>query len=218
MAGHNKADDTRMYTSWIICIISVLSHTTFLPTIHSFFRRRYAFESAMALFGFAASLLYHICQDLNIEIFMDEGAWHRMDNIFVLSFVGAWSVYMCTFRDPFVERITKYSLLMVCMIFQARGPWQPINTIAPVILSLSLPICVYAYRWQVPAFFGKRLAAFAVTMVIAVWFFIKGLDDKRDPFKIYHSMWHFLCGIASYMMWTMVRVPGATGLLGKEGV
>ncbi|AAZ12681.1 hypothetical protein, conserved [Trypanosoma brucei gambiense DAL972] len=204
------------FASWLVCLFSVISHVTFLPTVHHFFKQRYVYEAAMGIFGMTASLMYHICQVLNAEIILDEAGWHRVDNILVVSFLGAWSVYMCAFRDLFTERCSKYCLLMMCVLFQARGAWKAVNTIVPVFICIGFPICVYAYRWRLPSVFPNRLFGFALVMAVAVIFFIKGLDDENDPYKMYHSLWHFFCGIASYLMWTLLKVPGVTGVMGKS--
>ncbi|CBH12818.1 hypothetical protein, conserved [Trypanosoma brucei gambiense DAL972] len=204
------------FASWLVCVLSVVSHATLVPTVYHFLRKRYAYESVLGVFGLTASLMYHICEAFDAKFFMSSLAWHRVDNILVISLLGAWSVYMCALHDPFVERFTKYSLMMLCLIFQTRGPWEAVNSVFPAAVSFSIPIGVYVYRRRIPALEIGRLVGFILIMAVAVIFFIKGLDDKRDHFRMYHSLWHFFCGIASYLMWTLLKVPGVTGVMGKS--
>ena len=50
------------------------------------------------------------------------------------------------------------------------------------------------------------------TSLCAVPFFVLGLDDANDPYRMFHGLWHIFVGGASYYLWQTVRCPVATNL------
>ena len=49
-------------------------------------------------------------------------------------------------------------------------------------------------------------------LVVALPFFVAGLDDDNDPFRVFHGMWHLTGGFASLYLWRVVKYPGAVML------
>ncbi|CBH12820.1 hypothetical protein, conserved [Trypanosoma brucei gambiense DAL972] len=198
-------------------LFSTASYAAYMPTLQYFLKKRYVYESVFAIFGITASLMFHLCNLLGVEIFMDDAAWFRVGNICLITLIGAWSTYICAFRDSFVERFTKYCFLLICIICHATGPWTPVKLLTKgAYVSFLVPICVYTYRRQLPAVFTRRLLVLVFAVVIALSFLFISLDDERDPFMFFLSACRSLFGIASYLMWTLLKVPGVTGVMGKS--
>ncbi|RNF04151.1 hypothetical protein TraAM80_05302 [Trypanosoma rangeli] len=203
--------------AWALFATTVVSHLPMIPTAYLFLQRRYVYEVCIAAFGLSSSLLYHTCQSFDATIFLDELGWHRLDNIAVLAWMGMWFVFICTFKDPVVERASKYFTLLVSIIFEEKDPWNLAYTVAPILVFACIPLVVFLYDGRLPVVDYRHLLAAALLMGLAVPFFIAGLNDAKDPCRIYHGLWHLLGGIASYFMWMMVKTPGATGPYPKMG-
>ncbi|RNF21422.1 uncharacterized protein Tco025E_03472 [Trypanosoma conorhini] len=197
--------------AWALFATTVVSHLPMIPTAYLFWKRRYVYEMCIATFGLASSLLYHTCQSFDATMFLDELGWHRLDNIAVLAGMGMWFVFICTFKNPVVERSAKYFTLLASVLIEEKDPWNVAYTVAPIVLFACIPLAVFLYSRRLPAVEYRHLVTAAVFMGFAVPFFIAGLDDAEDPCRIYHGLWHLLGGIASYFMWLMVKTPGATG-------
>ncbi|EKF39376.1 hypothetical protein MOQ_000398 [Trypanosoma cruzi marinkellei] len=203
--------------AWALFATTVVSHLPMIPTAFLFYKRRYVYEACLAAFGLTSSLLYHTCQSFDVEIFLDELGWHRLDNIAVLAGVGMWFVFVCTFKDPVVERSVKYFTLLASIIIEEKDPWNVAYTVVPISLFACIPVVVFLYTRQLPIIEYRYFIIATIFMGLAVPFFIAGLNDTEDPCRIYHGMWHLFGGISSYFMWRMVKAPGATGPYAKSG-
>ncbi|KAH9599382.1 NGX6/PGAP6/MYMK [Trypanosoma melophagium] len=202
---------------WALFATTVVSHLPMLPTAYLFFRRKYVYEACISVFGITSSLMYHSCQSFRIKIFLDELGWHRLDNIAVIAAVGMWLVFICCFRDPVVERVTKYFTLLITIILQAKNPWDITYTYIPILIFACLPLYVCVISGRPPVVERRYLVIGTFFMLIAFPFFAAGLNDSQDPYRVFHSLWHLLGAISSYYLWLMVKVPGATGAYSKGG-
>ncbi|ORC87850.1 uncharacterized protein TM35_000202590 [Trypanosoma theileri] len=200
---------------WALFTTTVVSHLPMLPTVYLFFRRRYVYEACIAVFGLTSSLMYHTCQSFDTEIFLDELGWHRLDNIAVITGVGMWLIFICCFKDPMVERIAKYFTLLFTIVVQAKDPWNIQYTYLPIIVYTCVPFYVCVIKKRPPVVERKYLLIGTFFMLIALPFFVAGLNDAEDPYRIFHGLWHLIGAISSYFLWIMVKYPGATGVLSK---
>ncbi|KEG11931.1 hypothetical protein DQ04_02141090 [Trypanosoma grayi] len=200
----------RKESPWMLFATTVVSHLPMLPTTYLFFKRHYVYEAVIAIFGLTCSLMYHVCQSFNTTIFLSELEWHRLDNITAIAALGMWSVFICAFKNPVIERSAKYFTLIVAILLQEKDPWNTVYTFFPLALFACLPLGVYISNKRLPAVHYRSLVTGLFFMALAGPFFVAGLNDTADPYRFFHGMWHLLGATSAYFLWIMVKIPGAT--------
>ncbi|CBZ25352.1 conserved hypothetical protein [Leishmania mexicana MHOM/GT/2001/U1103] len=196
----------------ILFITTVLSHIALLPTLHFFYRRKYIFELCCASFGFLASFMYHTTESFGTSIFLSEVAWHRLDNVGVISILGIWCVYLCCFQNPCVDMSCKCFCIFFTLVVQQKHPWDVRLTISPILFFTLFPVVKHCFIEQrIPPFCARQLACGVFLFFFATIFFFLGLDSRADRYRMYHGAWHFFGGLSSFFLWEMVKTPGCTG-------
>ncbi|KAG5482099.1 hypothetical protein CUR178_05956 [Leishmania enriettii] len=201
----------------ILFITTVLSHLTMLPTPYFFYKRNYLFELCCATFALLVSFMYHTTESFNTHLVLTEMEWHRLDNIGAISMMGLWQVYICCFQTPLVEMSCKCFCIFFTLIVQQKHPWDMRFTLSPILLFSLFPIVKHCFIEQrLPAICVRQLAWGSFFFSFALVFFVLGLDDDADRYRMYHGAWHFFAGLAFFFFWVMVKTPGCTGNYGRQ--
>lgn len=197
---------------FILFVTTVLSHLTMLPMPYFFYKRGYVMELCGALFALLVSFMYHSAESFDTSLFLTEKEWHRLDNIGIVSMMGIWDVYLCCFTNPFVDMCCKCFCIFFTLIMQQKHPWDVRFTVAPIILFSIFPISKYCFVEQrLPVVNVRYLLTGIFFACFAIPFFILGLNDREDPYRMYHGGWHFFMGIGSFFLWLMVKHPSSYG-------
>lgn len=197
----------------ILFLTCVVSHVTILPALRLLWRRRWMFEVCCGIGGLIASFLYHACQALDGVFFMSELKWHILDNIFVICNFANLAAYVTMFRDARVDFMFKFAALFVALVTQIKAPWEITHTIGPIALFGSAPFIGMLYDRRSYQCFDTKAAVMGMgLLIVAVPFFILGLDDDNDPYRIFHGLWHVFVGISANYMWRIVKTPMAASV------
>jgi hypothetical protein len=192
-----------------------LSHFAFVPSLVQQYRRRWHFEFCVGIAAIMCSFMYHTCQAFNTVLFLSELQWHRLDNIGALSSFAILFVYLANIKDPQIEAYLKYMLILMSVIIQEKDPWNEIYTFVPVLVMSLIPFVSHGlvYR-KMPQFEAKNFVMGFGLLAAALPFFVAGLDDGNDPYRLYHGMWHVVGSFSSLFLWRIVRNPAAVVLQG----
>lgn len=185
----------------LMAIITGSSNIATIPGLFLIKRQKRYFIYYLSIFGLINSLLYHICESLDIVIYLPQLKWHELDNIGAICCMNALIISITPFCfDLSVQRKMNYFSLFMALIFQKRGPWDLFNTIAPIIV-IGL-ICIYQIiKYGKPQYYREGLVQGFIIFIPALAMFVKGLDDGNDYLRIYHSLWHVLIGLSTYYLW-----------------
>lgn len=198
-------------SSFLLFLTTVMSHLTMLPTLHFLYKRHYIFELCAVGFCLLTSFMYHTAESFNTTFFLSEMEWHRLDNIGIISMLGVWNVYACCLQNPVAEMVAKCCCVIITLIFQQKHPWDVRFTVAPLLLFSFFPVTHYCLlERRLPVLNMRNFATCIAMAALGVTFFVLGLDDASDPYRIFHGLWHFFGGLASFFSWSMVRHPGCT--------
>ena len=191
---------------YIVFFTTVVSHAAIVPACLQLYRRRWMFEFSTAMFAVLTSFMYHFCQAFHTQFYLTELQWHRLDNIGAIACFSCTFIHFCCFKRAEVDMGVKYFALFVAILAQERYPWHIEYTVVPVVVFASLPFIVHALvHRNTPPWDMKELAIAALTLMVAVPFFVMGLDDDNDPFRVFHGMWHLLGGLSMLHMWRVVK-------------
>ncbi|KPI83284.1 hypothetical protein ABL78_7681 [Leptomonas seymouri] len=172
-------------------------------------------EFCGSLYALLVSFMYHSAESFDTSLFLTEKEWHRLDNIGVVSIVGMWDVYLCCLENTFVDTCCKCFCIFFTLILQQKHPWDVRFTVTPIILFSIFPIVKYCFiEHRLPPVNVRHLLYGVFFACVAIAFFVAGLNECEDPYRMCHGAWHFFMGIASFFMWVMVDHPsGYCGLV-----
>lgn len=196
-----------------VFITTVVSHLTLIAPLLQLIKRKWMFEAFISVFGLTSSFMYHTCQSFDTRIFLSELQWHRLDNIGALSSFGIFWTYMACIKDPVVEAYVKYACVFITLLAQEKDPWNEFYTFIPVVIFAMIPFFfhIFVHR-RMPQYDKKNTLLGFGLLGCAIPFFVAGLDDDNDPYRIFHGVWHLMVGIASFYLWRVVKFPGAVAL------
>ena len=184
----------------IMAIINSLSNLPIGPTIFLLKYQKKIFSHYVGYFSMLVSIMYHICESLDIKIFLEQLKWHELDNIGAIYCFSQMTVPLTKFNFD-LNYITKknYIIFYIILLFQQRGPWVLANTFMPLIIDFSIALCQIVL-YGLPKYNNDILIKAGICMVISLIFFYKGLDDLNDYLRIWHSLWHLFIGITSFYL------------------
>merc|ERR1712187_849975 len=141
-------------------------------------------------------------ESLNVKFLgYNEGRWHHMDNVFaILSFMGAISQFAPHHYKPSVREFANTFACGAAVVAQLMSPWDVLYTLAPILFAviyvfLSTSIARRFVRMDGSS--GKRAL---VALAAAVFFFVKGLNERTDWLRLFHGGWHVTVGIFFYYL------------------
>ena len=182
----------------IMAIINSISNLPIGPTIFLLRHQKKIFSEYIGYFAMLVSIMYHICESLDIKIFLEQLKWHELDNIGAIYSFSQMTVPLTKFNYD-LNYITKknYLIFFLILLFQQRGPWELINTFMPLIIDFSIAF-IQIFKYGLPNFNKKIIIKACIYMGISLIFFYKGLDDLNDYLRIWHSLWHVFIGLTSF--------------------
>lgn len=192
---------------WIL--VSVISNLAAIPTIFLLVRQKRRFEVFVSLFTLLCSVMYHLCDSLEwkgaVGIWIGEGSWHRFDNVGAIMCFVVWFVYLSNIKRAAIAAYVNYAAFGIVLLLQEKAPWDVRYTFGPILAGLFG--CVgkwFLYDRKLPRFNTTMLKRGAAIQLIGVVFFIKALDDSKDPYRFYHGCWHFFTSIAAWHNWQLL--------------
>lgn len=195
----------------------------FIP-VWQLIKRRWVFEATVSAFAALTSFMYHLTQALQTTIVMEELQWHFLDNIGAVAGFAVFFTYLAALKDPFTDAWLKFIFVLFAVIVQVPHPWDLQYTLGPITLFSLVPVVslIYKFLFSTPQqasllvrlhhvfvanFVPREVVVGGGTLMTALFFFYLGLDEKNDPYRMYHGMWHVLGGLASLRMWRIVKDP-----------
>ena len=187
----------------IMSIITGMSNITSIPVTILVFRKNNIFTFCFALFSSITSVFYHVCESLDIIIFLPQLKWHELDNIGAICSLNSLILVLTSyFPDLDKQDKLNYFSIFIALIFQQKGPWDILNTLYPIFLFLFIALYDILKR-GLPKFNRDALYFGGSVLMIAIAMFVKGLDDGNDYLRIYHSLWHVSIGVSSFYLYQL---------------
>ena len=97
------------YERIIMAIIDSISNLPIGPTIFLIKYQKKIFSYYLGYFSMIASIMYHICESLDIKIFLEQLKWHELDNIGAMYAFSQMSVPLTKLNNN-LDYITKKKL------------------------------------------------------------------------------------------------------------
>ncbi len=181
----------------IMAIINSLSNIPILPTIFLLKYYEKIFPYYVGFFSVLVSMMYHICESLEIKLYLDNMTWHELDNIGAIFSFTQMSIPLTKLRhdDDYIRK-KNYVSFFITMLYQQRNPWDITNTLMPIFIDFFIAV-LQIIKFGMPEY-NKKIFLYAfVYIMISTFFFFKGLDDLNDYLRIWHCLWHVGIGVSS---------------------
>lgn len=143
--------------------------------------------------------MYHYLDTVGGEAWgMTELQWHRLDNVFSIISFQMLILYIQQVPDEIDAQRLRWIYACVTIVLQEKAPWEEIYTVIPNLLAVVVLIGKIVITGVKPEYHKRDLRIALAVMALAVYFFIKGLDDYNDYLRLNHGMWHFCVGWSTY--------------------
>lgn len=208
-----------MDTQTLTVISTVITNIPGFPLSYTFWREQ---EYSTAICGFSlaiTSMLYHIGDVLKINdphtlFMMNAGQWHRLDNVFAILIFNFLNMKLLLKLNQKQEEFARWIILAFTLWCQEKSPWEVIYTIIPILVPMFIMIFVNIFNPKMrPNYQKKNLLKGTILLIIAIYFFIKGLDDENDWIRLNHGLWHTFGSFSFYYF--KYSVFSQPDLLGK---
>ena len=185
----------------LMAITTGLSNVSTVPGLFLMKYHGRIFSYYFSIFGIFVSFMYHLCESLDIVIFIPQLKWHELDNIAAIYCMNSLmlSFTKIGLNIDEIERINYLSCFLI-LVIQKRGPWDLTNTILPIAIC-AIYVIYHLIRYGLPKYYRTQLIKGAVFFGIGLIMFIRGLDDLNDYIRIYHTLWHLFIGVAFFYLW-----------------
>mmetsp|Transcript_3377 Transcript_3377/g.9841 ORF Transcript_3377/g.9841 Transcript_3377/m.9841 type:complete len:248 (-) Transcript_3377:324-1067(-) len=178
---------------------TVATNLCFIPAIRRCFQRGLAFEGVLGTATAVSSALYHLGDTANRQVLgMNPGQWHRLDNVFAIQALIAVVLTLLDLPPGAARDTVRWGSMAVTIFFQELGPWKLSCTVAPIGLSLMLLAWFLHHHPEHTARFNGNMRNGLLSLVIAFFCFVLGLDESKDPWRLCHGCWHVFMGVALY--------------------
>ena len=203
------------YEKYLMLLITGFTNFSCLPCLYIVYQKGLYLQFHFGLFTAFTSFMYHSLESVRWrDLYLDKGTWHKLDNIgsvtcfiiIIVYFMDNLEFKKGEFYSKHVVSIDVHLImigLFITMIMQAKHAWLIENTVIPILIffAVFLVKIIFIRRSRFNYYYFKRGAFF---LFIAICFFIKGLDERKDYLRFYHGMWHCFLGISSFYLWQCI--------------
>lgn len=177
-----------------------------LLVVRLMIRQQLYYESIMGCFSLLVSFMYHTCECFNTVLILPEIKWHRLDNIGAITAISCTCLHLACFERKELCDCLQYIALFLVIILQEISPWDIRYTVWPVLAVICIPLLSH---WLYPprrAFLMmNRLLLGLAAAAVAFFFFGLGLNDRQDPFRIFHGLFHVFIALTVLLLLSSIR-------------
>jgi hypothetical protein len=191
------------------------SHITIIPTIILMKYQKKTYGYYLGIFALMNSILYHICGSLKVKIFLSPHKWHELDNIGVICCLNGFILSLSKLNNNLdIQNKLNYLSLFLVLIYQKRDPWNIYNAVMPIVI-FTVVLIIQLIYYGIPKYYLEPFQKGFFFLILAIAMFFKGLDDKNDYLRIYHSFWHVLIGISLFYLLQIqnIKIVGIKDIL-----
>lgn len=187
-----------------------------IPALYMIYKKKLYFQLHIGLFTMITSFMYHSMESLDVQKFyLTVGGWHKLDNIgSIMCFIILMVYYMDNLQlnehGEYTSPPSSHSDmhlnmvgLFIVLLMQTNHPWHLENTVVPILIFVGL--CVVKNLLVRKARFNSYYLKIGGFMqIIAIVFFVRGLDETTDYLRMHHAMWHCFSCLASFYLWQAI--------------
>jgi len=188
-------------------LFAVCSYSSLVPSLLVTARNRKHFEVFVGLVAIVSGFLYNTCDALHVSLFLNMDEWHRINNVMAITYIALLSVYIMNNESADWNTLLRYTAFASVTVAQVKdGFWMDNSQYTVMVVSVYalLPLMKFVKLQRIPKFRRDKTKGGLAFAALAAIFFILGLDELNDPFRLCHSIAHVFMGAALYLLWAIV--------------
>lgn len=190
-------------------VFEVLTDVSLLPSLVIIYRRRRHWDFFIGAFQLLCSLMYNVCDSLDVSLFLGKQDWHRLTNVSGLAYGVNVIVYLMMNGNESMDQLFRYSTFAALWIAQIKDEyWMEETQYTLLVIFIMLMLCaikLFARGRLLFNMFDKRALKFgALFATFALLFFLLSLDDANDLWRWKHGVAQCFFGAAIYNLWRVV--------------
>ena len=200
----NESENKYYYTQSekiIMVLFTCITHIFLLPILFlmKYQKRNYCYY--LSIFTFICSFFYHICESLDVIIFVSFTKWNELVNIGVISCLNSLLISITKFCfDKKEQKMMNYFALFMILVYQKRGPFNLINAIVPICIII-LFVVYKLVKYGIPKYNRVNLIKGDIFFIIGMILFYFSLSLINDYMRIYHFLSYIFEGISFFYLW-----------------
>jgi len=206
------------YEKYIWVLVSAVTNLTFVPCVFHqdvILKRHLIFETILTVFTLSTSFIYHFCDSMDYKdrgpnssfsqgVWLGEGVWHRLDNVgSILCFI-VLLIHFTNYKNNVYAQINKFVAVWIVILCQEKAPWNLKFTIYPILFQVLILVFKSVVVGKLPTVNPYFLKRALFWQSVGFFFFYLGLDERRDPYRLFHGCWHTFTGIATIYHWQII--------------
>ena len=192
--------DYSFWEKFLMMIFTSASNFWAIPGCIGVYQRGKYYHAFIGAMLITISTIYHFVDSFHIDNFLfDDGHWHRLDNMASAQGFISLIVYFLDLKDPDKEELYNLIGFLVTLVCQEGYPWQIEFTLLPLLPFFAM----FIYKYFKTGFNITNRTALQRGrryLLIAIIFFILGLDETKDYLRILHSIWHFFSALTFFYL------------------
>ncbi|ORC87849.1 uncharacterized protein TM35_000202580 [Trypanosoma theileri] len=194
---------------WATFLTCCLSHLALFPTMKFLHRQNMLYEFSLSCFAALVSFMYHTSECFHRRLFLSTLQWHRLDNIGAISSITITCLHLSCFESETVMDNLKFVFFFATLILQEFDPWNVTYTVLPVFLGALMVLMSHFLKpRRRKCIIRKKFLAGLTSCCFGAVFFSWGLDNRNDPFRIWHGLFHVCMGLGFYQFFISIRRRG----------
>jgi predicted membrane channel-forming protein YqfA (hemolysin III family) len=190
-------------------VITGITNFGGIPACFVLFKTKRIFEAYLAAFTVFTSFMYHSLESIDMKsLFLDEGQWHRLDNIGAITCFMVLFVHLMDNENPKLDFNLGMCAFLIAIFAQEKDPWNLTYTLVPIFLYIGIFIVVTRLRQRKAHYNPSMIKRALIWLFIGAINFSYGLDEFKDHLRFFHGMWHLCVGISSFYFWQIKVHPG----------
>ena len=189
-------------------VFTACTDLALVPALIVMARYRRHFEMFVGILQMTCALAYNICNALHVTIFLKETEWQMMNNVMAITYFALLMIHLAHSENENLNIVLRYIAFATIAIAQVKDRfWSLRWTYGPIVTFGALPALKMLKEKRLPPYNRSRMIKGLGFGAVGCVCFRIGLDDKHDPFRFWHGMFHLFIGMALYHLWGIVPDP-----------
>jgi Protein of unknown function (DUF3522). len=186
----------------LMMLITGITNAFTIPVILLMYRKNIIHRAFFGFFTGFTSFMYHTLESLDINrVFLDEGQWHRLDNVGSIICFCSLFVFLMDNRDDILDLKLEYIAVFISLVAQEKDPWNINYTVIPIMCYVLMFIGVLLWRKRKPKYNMRMLKKGVIYLSFAIPCFVFALNEHSDYLRFFHGLWHLFIGMGSFYIW-----------------
>ena len=163
-----------LITSIFRLLLLSLTDLAMLPSLLLIQRNNRHFELFVGSFLFVTKFLYNTSEAIQLSLYLDEGDWHLMSDILMLSYISLLVIHLISRNNENEDQFLRYLFFSISWIVKIKDQWNTLNQ--SIFLTLQTILVIYKLnttRVQLnPKNLEKLVIFFITTILLFIMLFI----------------------------------------------